>query len=434
MKKSVIEKVTAREILDSRGNPTVEATVTLVCGVCARASVPSGASTGIYEAHERRDGGARYGGRGVLAAVEAVNGEISAALAGHAASNLGEIDGEMRKLDGTSDLSRLGANAVLAVSVAASRAAGASLGMPFWRYIGGTRAMRLPVPMFNILNGGAHASNNVEVQEFMVVPKGAGSFAEALRQGSEIYHALGAVISARGLSSAVGDEGGYAPNFDSDEEALDVICEAIDAAGYGSCGVRIALDAAASEWFVPGEGVYRRGKRGDVYTADELIEYWCGLCEKYPVCSIEDGLDQRDFAAWQRLTDRLGNDIMTVGDDLFVTNPSRLKTGIELGAANAVLVKPNQIGTLSDTVAVCEMAAASNYSYIVSHRSGETADDALADIAVGLGAQYIKAGAPCRGERTAKYNRLTEIESEIGEWARYGSARVKKCPRGATLA
>lgn len=433
LSKPYIEKCAAREILDSRGNPTVEASITLNDGSVGTAAVPSGASTGIFEAHEKRDRDERYGGKGVRGAVDSVNGEISSALNGVCVTCQDKIDSILTKLDGTTGKERLGANAILAVSLASARAAAASFRMPLWKYLGGVRATRLPVPMFNILNGGAHASNNVEIQEFMVVPVGAPSFAEALRWGAEIYHSLGTILKKRNLGTGVGDEGGFAPNLGSDEEALDLICEAIGASGHAAGGVKIALDAAASEWYNEEGKNYHRPKRGDVYTAEQLCGYWEELAKKYPICSLEDGLDQRDFEGWRTLTDRLGKKIMLVGDDLFVTNPERVRMGIAEGAANSVLIKPNQIGTLSETVQVVTMAAASGYSCVMSHRSGETEDTTIADLAVALGTPFIKSGAPCRSERVAKYNRLCAIEASLGSSARYGTPRVERRPDGAVM-
>ena len=430
--KPIIEKISAREIIDSRGNPTVEATVVCADGSVGRASVPSGASTGIYEAHEKRDGNvSRYDGRGVLDAVEGIRTEIASALAGINAAKQNDVDRILCELDGTPEKKRLGANAILAVSLASCRAAAAFYSMPLWQYLGGVRATRLPVPMFNILNGGAHASNNVDIQEFMIMPVCAQSFSEALRIGCEIYHTLGKILKKSNLSTAVGDEGGYAPDLDSDTAALDLICRAITDSGYSLDGVKIALDVAGSEWYSESESLYRCPKSGKRYETDELITRWETICSRYPIYSIEDGLDQRDFGGWTKLTERLGRKIMLVGDDFFVTNPERVKRGIEEGAANAVLVKPNQIGTLSETMRVCEMAAASGYMTIMSHRSGETEDSTLADLAVALGSPFIKSGAPCRSERLAKYNRLLTIESCLGTAAKYGSARVKMNPKGA---
>lgn len=419
MAKVCISKVCGREVLDSRGNPTVEASVMLSDGTVGMASVPSGASTGIFEAHELRDKSSmRYGGRGVLDAVYNIGKKICPALIGVSAYEQNEIDTIMRELDGTENKSRLGANAILAVSMACARAGANSYHMPLFKYVGGVSAGNLPIPMMNILNGGAHASNNVDIQEFMIAPVGAQSFGEALRIGAEIYHALGKLLASRRLGTAVGDEGGYAPSLDSDEDAIRLICEAIDAAGYDTGTVKIALDAAGSEWFR--DGAYILPKRGVRFDADGLIGYWAELVAKYPIFSIEDGLDQTDFDGWTRLTARIGDRIMLVGDDLFVTNVKRLSTGIELGAANAILIKPNQIGTVSETIDVIVKAKTNGYRYIPSHRSGETEDTTIADLAVGTNAPYIKTGAPCRSERVAKYNRLLRIENALGVGAKYG--------------
>lgn len=419
MAKVCISKVCGREVLDSRGNPTVEASVMLSDGTVGMASVPSGASTGIFEAHELRDKSSmRYGGRGVLDAVYNIGKKICPALIGVSAYEQNEIDTIMRELDGTENKSRLGANAILAVSMACARAGANSYHMPLFKYVGGVSARNLPIPMMNILNGGAHASNNVDIQEFMIAPVGAQSFGEALRIGAEIYHALGKLLASRRLGTAVGDEGGYAPSLDSDEDAIRLICEAIDAAGYDTGTVKIALDAAGSEWFR--DGAYILPKRGARFDADGLIGYWAELVGKYPIFSIEDGLDQTDFEGWARLTARIGDRIMLVGDDLFVTNVKRLSTGIELGAANAILIKPNQIGTVSETIDVIVKAKTNGYRYIPSHRSGETEDTTIADLAVGTNAPYIKTGAPCRSERVAKYNRLLRIENALGVGAKYG--------------
>lgn len=419
MAKVCISKVCGREVLDSRGNPTVEASVMLSDGTVGMASVPSGASTGIFEAHELRDKSSmRYGGRGVLDAVYNIGKKICPALIGVSAYEQNEIDTIMRELDGTENKSRLGANAILAVSMACARAGANSYHMPLFKYVGGVSARNLPIPMMNILNGGAHASNNVDIQEFMIAPVGAQSFGEALRIGAEIYHALGKLLTSRRLGTAVGDEGGYAPSLDSDEDAIRLICEAIDAAGYDTGTVKIALDAAGSEWFR--DGAYILPKRGVRFDADGLIGYWAELVAKYPIFSIEDGLDQTDFDGWARLTARIGDRIMLVGDDLFVTNVKRLSTGIELGAANAILIKPNQIGTVSETIDVIVKAKTNGYRYIPSHRSGETEDTTIADLAVGTNASYIKTGAPCRSERVAKYNRLLRIENALGVGAKYG--------------
>lgn len=424
MNKPQIVKCSAREILDSRGNPTVEATVFLSDGTVGVAGVPSGASTGIFEAHELRDNDAeRYGGRGVLEAVKGIIKRISPAVAGAYASEQAEIDRIICELDGTPNKSRLGANATLAVSLACARAAANWYGIPLYRYLGGMGACRMPVPMMNILNGGAHASNNIEIQEFMIVPLGAASFCEALRIGSEVFHALGRILRRDGYSSSVGDEGGYAPDLSDDEQAIALICRAIEEAGYDTDRVKIALDAASGEWYSEADGSYIMHKHGEHYTRGDLMHYWEGLCDKYPIISIEDGLDQRDFDGWSRMTERLGNRIMLVGDDLFVTNTRRLSRGIAEGAANAILIKPNQIGTLSETLRVIQLARESGYRFILSHRSGETEDTTLADIAVAVNSPFIKTGAPCRGERVAKYNRLLRIEASLNSSAVYGWSR-----------
>ena len=422
MNKPQIVRCCAREILDSRGNPTVEASIFLCDGTVGMASVPSGASTGIYEAVERRDGDKeRFGGKGVTDAVRDVCRVISPALMGVSAAEQNEIDKLLLRLDGTENKSVLGANATLAVSLAAARAAANWYHLPLFRYLGGADTYRLPVPMMNILNGGAHASNNVEIQEFMIVPTGSHSFSEALRAGSEIYHALGKLLKSRGYSTAVGDEGGYAPNLRDDEEALSLICEAIESAGYNTDSVRLALDAAASEWYDEERGRYRMPKGGYEYSSDELCQYFERLCEKFPaIMSIEDGLDQRDLDGWKTLTEKLGSKIMLVGDDLFVTNSERLKMGITEGIANSILIKPNQIGTLTETLEVIRIAKSGGYRSILSHRSGETEDTTIADIAVATGAPFIKTGAPCRSERVAKYNRLLRIEAALGSGGCYG--------------
>ena len=421
MNKPQIIKCCAREILDSRGNPTVEASVFLTDGTVGMASVPSGASTGIFEAHEKRDGDKkRYGGKGVTDAVSSVSRVISPAIIGISAAEQTELDRLLLKLDGTESKEKLGANATLAVSLAVSRAAANWFHTPLFRYLGGVDAYRLPIPMMNILNGGAHASNNVEIQEFMIVPVGFRKFSEALRAGSEIYHELGRILKSKGYSTAVGDEGGFAPDLESDEQAIELICEAIKSVGYSEDDVRIALDAAASEWYVS-EGNYTFPKRGKSMTSDQLTAHWTELCEKYPIImSIEDGLDQRDISGWRKLTAELGNKIMLVGDDLFVTNTERLKLGISSKAANAILIKPNQIGTLSETLEVIHLAKSSGYRFILSHRSGETEDTTISDIAVAVNAPFIKTGAPCRSERVAKYNRLLRIESALGAGGSYG--------------
>lgn len=421
MIKPQIVKCSGREILDSRGNPTVEATVVLSDGTIGVASVPSGASTGIYEAHEKRDlDNRRYGGRGVLEAVNGICKSISPELVGVYASEQSVIDKLMISLDGTENKSKLGANAILAVSLAAARACANAYGVPLYRWIGGVRATRLPIPMMNILNGGAHAGNNVEIQEFMIVPVGATSFSDALRMGSEIYHSLGDILKKKGSSTAVGDEGGFAPDLESDEGAIELICRAIEAAGYNGDDIKIAIDAASSEWYDSETGNYKMKKRGKTYSKEAMIDYWESLCRQYPIISLEDPLDQRDFEGWRAITAKLGEKVMLVGDDFFVTNPTRLKRGIEMGAANSILVKPNQIGTLSEVISVTSLATAAGYSYIMSHRSGETEDTTIADLAVGLCAPYIKAGAPCRSDRVAKYNRLLRIEASLGHSATYG--------------
>ena len=422
MGKVQIVRTSAREILDSRGQPTVEACVTLSDGTTGVAAVPSGASTGSYEAHELRDSGRRrFGGRGVLDAVYNVNKLISPALSGISVFDQEEIDHTMLALDGTEHKTKLGANAILAVSLASARAAAVSLGQPLYRYLGGCMAKVMPIPMMNILNGGAHAANNVDIQEFMIMPVGAASFAEAMRMGGEIYAALGKLLRSRGLATTVGDEGGYAPDLASDEEAISLICDAIRAAGYDEDSVKIALDAAASEWATENAGEYILPKRGREMTGDELVSYWEKLVSDYPIASIEDGLGEGDFEGWRFLTSRLGKRIMLVGDDLFVTNVVRLKMGIDSGAGNAVLIKPNQIGTLSETLDVIRMAERAGYRHILSHRSGETEDTTIADIALATNAGYIKSGAPCRGERVAKYNRLLKIEGAMAGFSQYGN-------------
>ena len=422
-----------REILDSRGNPTVHATVTLSDGSVGEAAVPSGASTGIFEAHERRDfDPSRYHGKGVLRAVEDIRSRISPALSGMRADDQSHVDRVLCELDGTPNKSGLGANAMLAVSLATARAAANHYHLPLWRYLGGARATRLPIPMMNVLNGGAHATNNVEIQEFMIVPVAAQGFAHALRIGSEIYHTLGRNLRRDGYAATVGDEGGFAPNLESDEQALELLCTAIQEAGYSTDEVRLALDAAASEWVPEKQDesrplAYIRPKRGDTFAPDQLIGYWEGLSSRYPLMSLEDGLDQRDFENWSELTDRLGSRMMLVGDDLFVTNTARLREGIERGAANAILIKPNQIGTLSETLEVIRVAQEAGYDTVMSHRSGETEDTTIADLAVATGCHFVKSGAPCRSERVAKYNRLLAIEESIGASAVYG--RSKKAQR-----
>lgn len=422
MNKPQIVRCSAREILDSRGNPTVEASVFLADGTVGMASVPSGASTGIYEAHEKRDNNpARYGGKGVEDAVCSICRRISPAVSGINATEQAELDRILLQLDGTQDKSFLGANATLAVSLANARAAANWYHLPLYRYLGGLDAHRLPVPMMNILNGGAHASNNLEIQEFMIVPVGFNRFSDALRAGSEIYHALGKLLKSRGLSTSVGDEGGFAPVLETDEAAIDLIGEAITASGYTADQVKIALDAAASEWYGENEGEYVLPKTGKHLSTEALTEYWTELCEKHPIImSIEDAFDQRDTLGWKSLTQRLGNKIMLVGDDLFVTNAKRLSAGIEASIANSILIKPNQVGTLSETMDTVHVAKNCGYRFIISHRSGDTEDTTIADIAVALGAGFIKTGAPCRSERVAKYNRLLRIEASLNCSAKYG--------------
>ena len=417
-----IEKVVGREILDSRGNPTVEAEVTLVDGTVGRGTAPSGASTGEFEALELRDGDkSRYLGKGVTKAVENINGIINDTIVGMDASDIYAIDQAMIKADGTKDKSRLGANAILAVSIAAARAASISLDIPLYRFLGGISGNRLPVPMMNILNGGAHATNTVDTQEFMIMPVGAPSFKECLRWCAEVFHALASILKAKGLATSVGDEGGFAPNLSSDEETIETILEAIRKAGYEpGKDFMIAMDAASSEWkSEKGTGFYKLPKAGTEYTTDELIEHWAALCEKYPIISIEDGLDEEDWEGWQKLTKRLGDKVQLVGDDLFVTNTERLAKGIEMGAGNAILIKLNQIGSVSETLEAIKMAHKAGYTAISSHRSGETADTTIADLAVALNTCQIKTGAPSRSERVAKYNQLLRIEEELGESAVY---------------
>ena len=421
MGKIQFTKACAREILDSRGNPTVEATVVLSDGSIGVASVPSGASTGSFEAIELRDKSKkRYNGRGVLDAVYHVNKLISPALCGISAFDQAEIDGTMLRLDGTENKSKLGANAMLAVSLASARAAASSLGVPLFKYIGGISAKRLPIPMMNVLNGGAHASNNVDIQEFMIVPLGAERFSDALRMGSEVYHTLGSMLKKKGLSTGVGDEGGYAPNLENDEQAIELLCEAIKEAGYDTSSIAIALDAAASEWMDKQSGGYVLPKQKTKFTTEALIKYWRSLTEKYPIISIEDGLHESDFDGWRALTDAVGKKVMLVGDDLFVTNTARLQVGIDSGAANSILIKPNQIGTLTEVLGVVDLAKRNGYKTIISHRSGETEDTTIADISVGCNSPFIKTGAPCRSERVAKYNRLMRKESSLFGNGAYG--------------
>ena len=420
----IIENVCAREILDSRGNPTVEVDVLLDDGTVGRAAVPSGASTGVHEAVELRDGDKnRFGGKGVSKAVENVNEAIADVIIGLDPTRQVEIDQAMIRLDGTPNKGKLGANAILGVSLAVAKAAANAVGLPLYQYLGGVNAKELPVPMMNILNGGAHADNNVDIQEFMIMPVGADSFAEALRINAEIYQALKKVLKGKGLATAVGDEGGFAPNLESNEEALQVIVEAIEKAGYKPGEqVRLAIDTAASELFE--DGKYNLKGEGVVKTAEEMVEWYASLCEKYPIVSIEDGLAEDDWDGWKKLTDALGKKVQLVGDDLFVTNVERLQKGIEQGVANAILIKLNQIGTLTETLDAIEMAKRAGYTAIVSHRSGETEDTTIADVVVGTNAGQIKSGAPCRTDRVAKYNQLLRIEEDLGAAAQYNGMKV----------
>lgn len=416
-----IVKVIGREILDSRGNPTVEAEVYLADGTVGRGTAPSGASTGEFEALELRDGDkARYGGKGVTKAVENINTAINDAVCGLDASDIYAVDRAMIKADGTKDKSKLGANAILAVSIAAARAASISLDIPLYRFLGGISGNRLPVPMMNILNGGAHAANTVDVQEFMIMPVGAPSFKEALRWCAEVFHALAALLKSKGLATSVGDEGGFAPDLASDEEAIQYILEAVKNAGYEpGKDFMIAMDAASSEWKGSKKGEYVLPKAGTKFTSAELIEHWKKLVEKYPIISIEDALDEEDWEGWQLLTKELGGKVQLVGDDLFVTNTERLAKGISLGCGNSILIKLNQIGSVSETLEAIKMAHKAGYTAISSHRSGETADTTIADLAVALNTCQIKTGAPSRSERVAKYNQLLRIEEELGESAVY---------------
>lgn len=418
---SDIIDVYAREILDSRGNPTLEVEVTLDDGCMGRAAVPSGASTGAFEAVELRDGDKdRYMGKGVLTAVENVNGPLADELIGIDASDQRLVDSIMIAADGTPNKGKFGANAVLGVSLAAAKAAAMSTELTLYSYLGGVNASTLPVPMMNIMNGGAHADNNVDLQEFMIMPVGAPSFAEGLRWCAEIYHTLKSVLKARGLSTAVGDEGGFAPDLESNEAALQVIVEAVEKAGYKlGDDIRFALDPATTEIYDEERKVYMLKGEGRELTADEMVEFWAGLCERYPIISIEDGMAEEDWDGWKKLTDRLGDKVQLVGDDLFVTNTERLKKGISLGVANAILVKVNQIGSLTETLEAIETAKRAGYTCIISHRSGETEDTTIADLAVATNAGQIKTGAPARSDRVAKYNQLIRIEEELGESSVY---------------
>ena len=417
-----IVKVIGREILDSRGNPTVESEVYLADGTVARGTAPSGASTGEFEALELRDGDkSRYLGKGVSKAVENINGPIADAIVGMDASDIYAIDAAMIKADGTKGKSKLGANAILAVSIAAARAASVSLDIPLYRFLGGIQATDLPVPMMNILNGGAHATNTVDTQEFMIMPVGAPSFKEALRWCAEVFHALAKILKNKGLATSVGDEGGFAPNLTSDEETIETILAAVKDAGYEpGKDFMIAMDAASSEWkSEKGKGFYKQPKSGKEFTSDELIAHWESLVDKYPIISIEDGLDEEDWDGWKRMTEKIGHKVQLVGDDLFVTNTERLAKGIENGAANSILIKLNQIGSVSETLEAIKLANKNGYTAISSHRSGETADTTIADLAVALNTRQIKTGAPSRSERVAKYNQLLRIEEELGDAAVY---------------
>ena len=423
---AMITEVYAREILDSRGNPTVEVEVCLEDGAMGRAAVPSGASTGVHEAVELRDGDKeRYLGKGVTKAVDNVNDIIAEAIIGLDATRQTEIDELLVRLDGTPNKGRLGANAILGVSMAVAKAAAASVGLPLYLYLGGVAAKELPVPMMNILNGGEHADNNVDIQEFMIMPVGAKSFSEALRMNAEIYHNLKALLKEKGLSTALGDEGGFAPALKSDEEAIETILEAVKKAGYEpGRDFKIAMDAASSEWKTGTKGEYKLPKAGTVFTSKELIAHWKALVKKYPIISIEDALDEEDWEGWKELTAELGGKVQLVGDDLFVTNTERLAKGISLGCGNSILIKLNQIGSVSETLEAIKMAHKAGYTAISSHRSGETEDTTIADLAVALNTCQIKTGAPSRTERVAKYNQLLRIEEELGMAAVYPGARA----------
>jgi len=415
---SIIEQVVAREILDSRGQPTVEVDVELSSGARGRAAVPSGASTGAHEALELRDGGDRFGGKGVLTAVANVNGEIADAVTGMPADEQRDVDALLIELDGTDGKSRLGANAILGVSLAVARAAADDVDLPLFRYLGGVNASVLPVPMMNVLNGGAHADSNVDLQEFMIVPVGAASFSEGLRWGSETYQALKRLLKERGLATALGDEGGFAPDLDSNEAALQLLVEAIGRAGYTpGQEIALALDVASTEFYA--DGAYNLTGEGKSYPAGEFVDYLAGLVDRYPIVSVEDGMAEDDWDGWRQLTAVLGGRVQLVGDDLFVTNPGRLQRGIDDGIANSILVKLNQIGTLTETLDTMTLAGRAGYTCVVSHRSGETEDAFIASLAVGSGAGQIKTGAPARSDRVAKYNELLRIEETLGEGAVY---------------
>lgn len=420
---SGIEKVHGRQIVDSRGNPTVEVDVLLKSGAAGRAAVPSGASTGEFEAVELRDGGDAWAGKGVTQAVANVNGELAQAVSGLDAADQEALDRTMIELDGTPNKARLGANAILGVSLAAAKAAAAEAGSPLWRYLGGEAAHVLPVPMMNVLNGGAHADNKVDFQEFMVVPVGASTYSEGLRTGVEVFHALKRTLHDRGLSTAVGDEGGFAPDLDSNEAALEMLIAGIEAAGHRpGDDVAIALDPATSEIF--DNGTYVLEHEGRTLSSDEMAAYWADMASRYPIVSIEDGLDEEDWDGWKLLTEKLGDRVQLVGDDLFVTNTERLQRGIESGAANSILIKVNQIGTLTETLAAMRMAEEAGYTAVMSHRSGETEDTTIADLAVATGCGQIKTGAPSRSDRVAKYNQLLRIEEALGADATYGKFSI----------
>jgi enolase len=417
---TVILGVYGRQILDSRGNPTVEVEAELACGARGRAAVPSGASTGSFEAVELRDGGEAYGGKGVLKAVQHVNEDLCDALVGLDATDQREIDQMMIELDGTPNKARFGANAILGTSLAVAKAAAEALDLPLYRYLGGVNAHVLPVPMMNILNGGKHADNNVDLQEFMCVPVGAATYSDGLRMSVEVFHSLRKVLAGRGLSTAVGDEGGFAPNLASNEDAIKVILESVEKAGYTpGTDVAIALDPAASEFFDGSQGAYVLASEGRTLKPKEMAAYYADLCKRYPIVSIEDGMAEEDWDGWAALTKMVGDSVQLVGDDLFVTNVDRLAMGIERGVANSILIKLNQIGTLTETLDAISMAHRAGYTAVVSHRSGETEDSTIADLVVATNAGQIKTGAPCRGERTAKYNQLLRIEEELGDLAYY---------------
>lgn len=424
---SYIVNVHAREILDSRGNPTIEVDVLTSDGSMGRAAVPSGASTGVHEAVELRDGDAeRFLGKGVLKAVENVNNILDEELHGTVITNQKEIDDIMRTVDGTENKGTIGANAILGVSLACARAAADSLGISLYAYLGGLLGTTLPVPMMNILNGGSHADNKIDVQEFMVMPFGASSFSEALRMGTEVFHHLKAVLKSKGLSTNVGDEGGFAPNLQSNEEGIKVVMEAIEKAGYvPGKDIYIALDAAASEFYNNEEEVYHLESTGEKLTSTQMVEFWADWCEKYPIVSIEDGLDEDDWSGWKLLTEKLGDKVQLVGDDLFVTNTTRLSRGIEEGIANSILIKVNQIGTLTETIEAIQMANKAGYTSVMSHRSGETEDSIIADLAVALNTGQIKTGSASRSDRIAKYNQLIRIEEELGEKAYFPGKEFK---------